>query len=241
MPEELLLPFLKKEQVAKDTYSFYFDRRDVHFDFLAGQYIRLTLSIDVPDDRGSSRLFSVASSPLEKEYIMITTKVLDSAFKKTLVCLASGVKVKIFGPIGRFVIDEGVQQPYVFLAGGIGITPFHSILTYSALKKLSVPIALFASFSTLEEMIFYQELTDVARKNPSIKVIYTLTQPERSIAWSGETGRISEALIKKYSIDFINSSYYIAGPPKMVTAMDELAKSMGIEDSKIRKENFIGY
>lgn len=242
MPEEVFLPFIKKEQVAKDAYSFYFDRPAKAWDFVAGQYMRLTLPVTNPDQRGNSRLFSISSSPLEKDYIMVTTRIIQSAFKKTLFSLTPQAKVLVFGPLGKFVLDENDLTPRIFLAGGIGITPFHSILTYVAAKKLTIPITIFASFSTAEDLIFYNELTTIANQIPSIKIVYTITNLENSqIPWIGETGRISESLIKKYVSDPSVPSYYIAGPPTMVAAMEQLVKDMGVQIEKIRKENFVGY
>lgn len=235
MPEEFFLPFLKKVQVAKDAYSFYFDRTNANFNFVAGQYIRLTLTVN------PSHLFSIASSPLEKEYIRIITKITQSAFKKALLELMPGTEVKIFGPIGRFILQEE-EKEYVFLAGGIGITPFISIIDYVAGKNLSIPITFFVSFSTSQDMIFYNELTTIANDHPNIKVVYTITQPQDlEKSWQGETGRISEELIKKYISNINYPFYYIAGPPKMVEAMEQLTKAMGVSDDKIKKENFVGY
>lgn len=246
---EFCLSFIKKEKIAKDTYSFYFERgTHSNWDFLPGQYIRMTLAIKNPDNRGNSRFFTIASSPLEKDYIMITTKIIQSqvpdgtwqsSFKKRLVELTTGEKVKFFGPMGGFVLKEGEKEARVFLAGGIGITPFHSMITYANSKNLSGPITLIVSFSTHEDLVFCEELSDIAKKNPYVKIIYTITHPEDG--WKGETGRISEALIKKYLPNFIEHLYYIVGPPAMVVAIEEVVKNMGIEGNKIFIENFTGY
>lgn len=247
-PRDFILPFLKKEQVAHDAYAFYFDRikrgsavaEEPDLDFLPGQYVKMFLDVQNPDDRGSSRSFSIASSPLEKDYVMITTRIIQSAFKKTLANLTPGVQVKFFGPNGRFVFDDSETKPHIFLAGGIGITPFHSMLTYIAEKDIKIPITLFVSFSTVEEVVFYDELTNLAKEHPNIKVVYTITHPENS-SWRGETGRISEDMIKKYCPNFSDSLFYASGPPVMTDAMVELVKNMGIPDERVRKEKFVGY
>src|SRR3989344_8974556 len=99
------LPFFKKEQVAKDTWEFYFDRTKIpDLEFLPGQHLRLTIDLKNPDGRGNSRSLSISSSPLNKKYLTITTKILQSAFKKELVNITPGTVVNFFGPIGRFVL-----------------------------------------------------------------------------------------------------------------------------------------
>jgi len=240
--KEFYLPFIKKEKVAKDTYSFYFNPAERGFSFLPGQYVRMTLNIKNPDNRGSSRSFTIASSPLEKQHIMITTKIIQSSFKKRFMELEPQELVKFFGPIGAFVLNEEEKNPRVFLAGGIGITPFHSMITYAHVKKLSIPITLFVSFSTKEDIIFYNELTAISREMPNIKIVYTISHPESSkTKWMGEVGRISEELVKKYVQDIFKPQYFIVGPPAMVAGIEEVVSNMGAANERIFIENFTGY
>ena len=273
-PKNFQLPFIRKEKIARDIYSFYFNRlANADFDFVAGQYIRMILNIANPDERGTSRFFTVASSPLEKQYIMITTKIIKSSFKKKLLELWPKDMVKFYGPIGGFILNEEDKHERVFLAGGIGITPFHSMITYLHAKNLSIPITLIASFSTIEDLIFYEELSDIAKENPRIKVIYTISHPEKSFqnsfrhsresgnpirsfaendgfeiafegsrkSWNCETGRITDALIKKFISNIFEPLYYIVGPPVMVAAIEDTVRKMGVANDKIFIENFTGY
>jgi len=239
--KEFHLSFFKKEKVAKETYSFYFDRGSapLGWNFLPGQYIRMALDIDNPDNRGSSRFFTIASSPLEKEHIMITTKIIKSSFKKRLMELETEELVKFFGPMGGFILNEEEKDQRAFLAGGIGITPFHSMIAYANVKNLSIPITLIVSFSSVDDLVFYEELSNIAKENSYIKTIYTITHPD--VRWKGETGRISEWLIKKYVQDIFKPQYFIVGPPAMVAAMEEVVKNMGVSNEKIFIENFTGY
>lgn len=241
-PQEFHLPFVKKEEVGTDTYIFYFDRKNSDLTFEAGQYLRIFLPHENMDERGDKRFFSITSSPLDERYIMITTKVIQSSFKMSLLKLESGTPVRFFGPYGTFVLKEDQVFPRVFLAGGIGITPFHSMILFASEKKLTVPLTLFVSFSTAEEAIFYNELMETSKNHPSIKIVYTITRPEESKKpWTGETGRISSDLIKKYFSDVLKPIYMIAGPPKMVEAMEQLVRDIGVPSERIRKENFTGY
>lgn len=239
-PQKLELPFRKIEQVAKDTYSFYFLTQSTGFTFLPGQYMRMILPHENADERGTSRYFSISSSPSKTDFITITTRIIRSSFKKALFNLTPGLTVQFFGPNGNFVLDEQDSTPHVFLAGGIGITPFHSMITYIAEKKLTIPVTLFVSFSTQAEIAFYDELSKIASEHTNIKIVYTITQSEGS-NWSGEAGRISEDLIKKYVSDFQKPRYMIAGPPAMVKAMEEMVLAMGIDPTQLKKENFVGY
>jgi len=242
-PKQFFLPFLKKEQVAKDTFSIFFDRTACKdFDFFPGQYIRMTLPITTTDGRGASRFFTIASSPLEKRYLMITTKRGISDFKKKFLNLEKGSKIQFFGPIGGFYLREQETYEHVFLTGGIGITPFHSMITYVAEKKLHIPITLFVSFSVPQNAVFYEELTKISQEQQSIKILYTITKPEASqIFWTGETGRISGELLKKYVADIMKPTYYVTGPPAMVEGIEELLRSLHIPENQIRIEQFTGY
>lgn len=236
-PKEFALSLMKKEHIAKDTYSFYFVKSDKELNFLPGQYIRMSFS----NLQGSiSRFFTIASSPLE-EYLVITTKIYagSSDFKKRLFNTDINEQVKFFGPIGGFIFQDEDLFHHVFLAGGIGITPFHSMITYASQKKHIIRLTLFVSFSTAEEIIYYDELTKLAKENENIKIIYTITNSDAQ--WKGEIGKISETLIKKYVPDIHNPTYYIVGPLDMVSSTEELLEDMGIELDKIKIEQFTGY
>lgn len=241
-PQAMLLSFVKKEQVSKDAYSFFFDRSKFDFDFYPGQYIRMTLSHPNPDERGESRFFSIASPPYEKNYLMITTRIIQSSFKKALFNLSAGEAVKVFGPQGGFYITGEEDADLVFLAGGIGITPFHSTLLFAAEKNLLLPMTLFVSFSTVEEVLYKDELEKITEKHENLKVVYTITHPQESQKpWSGETGRIGKEMLEKNLSDIKKPKYYIVGPPKMVEAMEEMVKELGVPNEQIRIENFTGY
>lgn len=241
-PQEFYLPFIKKEQVAKDAFAFYFDRTKVRFNFFPGQYIRMYLPGTDVGGRGDKRPFTIASSPLEKEQIMIVTRVIQSAFKKRLSQLSIGEKIKFYGPLGGFVLHEEEKSEQVFLAGGIGMTPFFSMISYADEKKLPLKITLFISFSRVEDVIFKEQLEAIVQKNQNVRVVYAITRPEESkLPWSGEAGRISEELIRKHIKNPLEALYYIVGPPQMVSAMEELVSTMGVPSQRILIENFTGY
>src|SRR3989338_11233495 len=196
--QKFTVEFLKKEQAAKNTSSFFF-QRPPQLNFLPGQFMRLTLETLESDERANYRLFSIASSPTEKEYLMITTKSNHSVFKKTLFSLKIGTKAQISAPYGTFTLKKEEAAPHVFLAGGIGITPFRSMIRYASDSGLSIPITLFSSFSEVGDVIFQKEFQEIAAKHSWLKLVETITQPgETKSSWQGNIGRIDADLIKKH-------------------------------------------
>lgn len=220
------LSFLKKEKIAKDTYTFYFNRGKFP-KFIPGQYIH----IEVPhkaDDRGTTRYFTISSSPLNKKYLTITTRIIKSSFKKSLLKLKPGTKVNIFGPIGWFLLPKDTYVEKVFIAGGIGVTPFHSLLHTLKDQKLKKSITLFVSFSKKENAIFYNELMEIAKNNAQIKVFYLFS-------------KISKEKILTHVSNLGKSVFYIVGSESMVASTKKLLLELGIEEEKIQTEDFTGY
>lgn len=222
------LNFVKKEKISKDVFAFYFSRKSTNLNFLAGQYIHMYLPVINEKGRGNSRMFTVASSPLEKDYIFIATKKGKSIFKKSLFKLIPKTPVKFYGPSGGLVLDELNKPSYVFLALGIGITPMRSIIKYVSQKNLKISATLIASFSKKEDFSFYNELLEISESNQNIKIIYTLN-------------RINGGLIKKYIKNINAHSYFIVGSPSGVLELEDVVSRMGIPNDKIFLEDFEGY
>lgn len=232
---------IKKIQVAKDAHSFYF-RRPLDFEFLPGNFIKIVLAVEHPDGRGAARFFSVASSPTEKDYLMITARIIESSFKKTLSDLTVGSTVTISGPYGRFIFDKQDQATHVFLAGGIGVTPFRSMIHYAADLNLKIRIIMLASFRTPEDIVFHKEFEEIANKLQTFTFLESITRPEESNQiWPGHVGRIDADMIKKQVPDISLAKYYIAGPEKMVNDLKEIVVSLGIDELRIVTERFTGY
>jgi ferredoxin-NADP reductase len=243
VPSDFSLPFLRREQAAKDAYTFVFDRSaKLDYTFLPGQYNRIILPHENADERGTSRNFSIVTSPNNTNELMITTRIVQSSFKKALYNLTPGTQVQFFGPVGRFIFDENEAGDRVFLAGGIGITPFHSMLTYIAEKNITIPVTFFASFSTSEDILYFDEFTKISQEHPNVKIVYTVTKPEASQKpWDGEKGRVTPETIKKYVPDITKCITYTCGPIHMVDALLETLTNMGVPKENQRKENFVGY
>ncbi len=236
-PRKFSLQFLKKIKESKDAYSFYFEKKDL--DFTAGQYMKVVLNIKDPDERGVSRFFTIASSP-DEEQICITTRIIQSSFKMAFNNLTSGQEVSFNGPFGNFVLTDN-EKPLVFLAGGIGITPFHSMIKYIADNKLDRQISLFVSWTNEEEMVYHEELKNISSQNKNFLYIPTITHAEEGSSWDGETGRIDKEKIEKYVNNFSNCTFYLSGPQAMVEAMEKMVGEIGIISEQIKTDKFPGY
>jgi ferredoxin-NADP reductase len=232
---------VRREEVAHGTMAFYFSR-PAGFEFRAGQSVDLTL-IDPPetDAEGNTRAFSIASAPYEPE-LMIATRMRDTAIKRVLRDVAIGTPVKMDGPFGSFTLHKNASKPAVFLAGGIGITPFLSIIRQATHERSPHQIYLFYSNRRAEDAPFIAELQQHAKDNPNFHLIPTITQADGSQQpWSGVRGLISRDMITGHLPSLQGPIYYLAGPPAMVTAMRAICVGAGVDEDDIRTEEFGGY
>ncbi|MGQ0667362.1 MAG: ferredoxin--NADP reductase [Nitrospiraceae bacterium] len=236
-----LMTLKARRQVAERTMAFQFERPQ-GFTFKAGQSIDMILMNPSETDReGNGRAFSIASAP-DEGVLLVATRMRDTAFKRELATMSIGSQVKIHGPFGNLVLHNDQSRAAVFLAGGIGITPFRSILLQAAREQLPHRLHLFYSNRRPEDAPFLEELEALPRQNPSYTFVPTVTDLRRSDrSWQGETGRIDQAMLAKHLKDAASPIYYMAGPPGMVSAMRTLLASMGIDDEDIRTEEFAGY
>ena len=204
--------------------------------------MRVTL-IDPPetDVKGNARPFSVASAPSE-DHLMIATRMRDTAFKRVLKTMLPRAKVQIMGPAGKFALDEGATRPCAFLAGGIGITPFISMLRQATAEKSKRKFYLFYGNRRPEDAAFLDELRELQMRNPNYRLIATMAEMEKSRQpWTGETGLIGRDLLARHLVDFAAPAYYIAGPPAMVETMQEMLARAGVDAEDVRTDEFYGY
>ena len=231
----------RREDVAEGTMAFYFSRPSA-FEFRAGQAIDLTL-IDPPetDAEGDVRTFTIASAPFE-EHLMIATRMRDSAFKHVLRDARVGLELKMDGPSGSFNLHKNEAKPAVFLAGGIGITPFLSIVRQAAKDGQRRSIYLFYSNHRPEDSAFLSTLGEASTDDSGLNFIPTMTAMEKSRRrWTGETGLIDRAMLLRHIPELQGPIYYLAGPPAMVTAMRHMLTSATVDEDDIRTEEFSGY
>ena len=182
------LTLKKRQEIAKGTMAFYFNR-PAAFTFKAGQFIDLSLSdLSVSDPQGHTRAFTLASAPSE-EHLMVATRLRDTPFKRMLEEMPLGTTIDIEGPFGQFILPDNDSRTRVFLAGGIGITPFRSMLIEAAHNKLPHRLILMYSNRRPEDAAFLDELQALQQKMPNYRCIGTMTNPtEGAKNWNGETG-----------------------------------------------------
>jgi ferredoxin-NADP reductase len=232
---------LKREQVAEGTMAFHFLKPD-GWSFKAGQALDLTLTNpSETDSEGNTRTFSIASAP-DEDFLMVATRMRDTAFKRVLKRVPIGSEVQIEGPSGDLILHNNVARSAVLLAGGIGITPFHSMVFRAAREKLHHRIFLFYSNRRPEDAPFLSELAALEKENTHYRFIPTMTEMGKSAQqWQGEIGPISKEMLDRNLKDCASPIYYIAGPPDMVKALHQMVNAAGVDDDDIRSEEFAGY
>lgn len=225
------IKLLKKEGVARATMAFHFEKPE-GFIFVPGQYADLTLiSPSETDKEGNIRTFSLASAPYEEDLIF-ATRMRDTAFKRELGKMPEGAEIEIDGPFGSFTLHAKKEKPAVFIAGGIGITPFRSILKNASKEKPRRKFYLFYSNRTPEDAPFLKELSDLTKEIPDFTFVPVLSSTE---------GYLNEEKIKKHVENIDGPVYYLAGPPAMTTAMRKMLADLNIPKDDIRFEEFAGY
>ena len=193
------------------------------------------------DAEGNTRAFTISSAPRENA-ITITTRLRDTAFKRVLQQVPLGTEVKIEGPFGDFWLHRAAR-PAVLLAGGIGITPFRSILVETVGGgPLPYRVVLFHANRRPEEAAFADELRALAQTDPNLTFVPTMTAMAGSTQpWDGERGHIDRAMLGRHLDGVANPIYYMAGPPGMVQATRATLVASGVDEDDIRTEEFTGY
>lgn len=239
--EKLLLMLKEKIQIAPDIYDFVFGL-DEKLNFLPGQYMEWTLGHENPDSRGSRRYFTIAASPTE-ENLRIGIKFYPngSSFKKALIALQSGDAIVASQLAGEFTLPKDPNKKLAFIAGGIGVTPYRSMIKY--LLDLSQKRDIILLYSNkLASDIVYKEIFDEALQKLGIKTVYVLTDSANVPAgWSGRVGFIDTKMIAEGVPDFKDRTFYISGPHSMVDAFEKQLKAMGVPGNQLKADFFPGY
>ncbi len=231
-----------REEIAEGTMAFHL-RKPIGFDFNPGQAIDviLTLKASAPEDKSTRHTFSIVSAPFEDD-LVIATRMRDSAYKRALKSMTVGSPVTIDGPSGSLGLHKDPARAGILIAGGIGITPFMSMLRQAANDQRQQRLILLYSNRRPEDAAFLAELQQVEGKNPNFRLVATMTQMHAShLPWAGQTGLITAELVHSAVGDLSAPIFYIAGPPGMVEAMRQTLNRAGIDDDDIRSEEFYGY
>lgn len=217
---------------APGIKTFYFrPNRTLHY--VAGQFTELTLEHDA-DDRGQKRWFTLSSSPTD-DLLSITTKFASkgSSFKQELLRLQTGQELELAEPMGDFVLPKHMDLPLVFIAGGIGITPFHSMVKYLIDTNQERPITLLYAAVHEEELVF----TDLFKKYCKA-THFIVSEPSKT--WSGESGRLTMSHIQDVA-DIYNSMIYFSGPEPMVESFYKQLTELGVKQHRLVTDYFPGY
>lgn len=242
---KITLELLSKEKLQEtDIMTFRLSKGKI--DFTAGQYTFFKLDGVSGDPKGPVRHFSIASSPTEQDLI-ISTRIRDTPYKQKLASLQEGAKILAWGPQGEFVLHDDHLRPAIFLSGGIGVTPFRSMIKYATDRQLPLKITMFNSNKSAQGILYKVEFDRWAGQNKNIKIIYTLTEEEhqqRPANWTGEYGRINKEMIRQHlsNDEIAKAVYYICGPPGMLKAMQKLLQEeLQIPRERMKIESFTGY
>ncbi|OGD36473.1 hypothetical protein A2V94_06085 [Candidatus Atribacteria bacterium RBG_16_35_8] len=223
------LTLIKKIQESKDIYTFVFAPENPII-WKAGQHIFLNIPHENPDARGEIRHFTISSAPFKKD-LFITTKFdfeKGSSFKKALLKLNQGDSIEGFNLGGNFMIKD-LKAKYVFIAGGIGITPYRSILMDLADEDRLPDIILF--YCGKPEGFIFTDILDEIKKKYERLLVHFVIEPQL----------INGEIIKEKVPDLDDRIFYISGPMGMVKIVEEILLKLNIGKSNIVKDYFPGY
>jgi ferredoxin-NADP reductase len=222
------LSLVEKRHETSDTKSFLFSAAS-DLTWQPGQYIHYKLPHPNPDDRGIERYFSISSAPFEKR-VMLTTRFFpkSSSFKKALDKLSIGAQIEADPPEGDFIVAD-TAKPIVFIAGGIGITPFRSILLDLDRRKQSFDILLLYANST-EDAPFRAELDALAKTNSNLRIRYYIG-----------ANRLDADRLRSSVPNLPTDRFYVSGPEPMVESFDKTLKRLNVPDNNVVNDFFPGY
>jgi len=224
----MVLTFFEKNQETKNVISFKFKSKEP-INWKPGQYLFYTLPNDNPDNRGVTRYFTISSAPFEKD-IMITTRISipSSTFKKSLLDMKIGETIEASGPDGDFIIDDH-KMNYIFIAGGIGITPFRSILL--ELNHENKPINVQLLYANRDQdIVFKDELESLIEKSKNFKINYFISP-----------NRINKKILSTMNSELITHNFFVSGPQPFVESYSQILKNIGIKKERIKLDHFPGY
>lgn len=215
--------FDHSEEIVQNIRTFWF-KPNHKIRYIAGQFIELRIPHEDRDSRRDKRWFTLSSSPTD-ELLSITTKFAgetSSSFKNALFNLEPGTQLHMASPMGDFVLPKDASIPLIFVAGGIGCTPFHSIVKYLSDSGEKRDVTLLYAASSDEEVAFRPDFRALGDKFITI---------------------VGERLTVEKILDHYNKDQYIylSGPEPMVEVLDKGLKQKGVDKKHIRTDFFPGY
>lgn len=228
----------RKKVIAEDTYELEFDLDGAVLDFAAGQYCRIALPrVDFPHEK-SSRKFSFVNAPQDNGRVVISTRTGITGYKNALFGLEPGDPVRVEKVKGKLVLPDRPRRPIVFIAGGIGIVPFISMLRDLDQRDWVDDITLLYFNRTPESAAYLSELQEMSRRRPGLQLVLSMTRHE---TWDGETERLGAPMLTRLLGDPRRHEYYVVGTPAMVQSTLTALQESGIPRKRIHDEDFSGY
>jgi len=228
----------EKREVAKGTLFVRFAVDD-YPDYRPGAYFWVELpDRGHTDEKGLRRHISLATSPTEAGVVGLATRLRDTAFKHTLAELELGDEVQVEEPKGSFLLPEESDEEYVFVAGGIGITVFRSMLRFIADEGLPYRVTLVYSNRDRESAAFLDELEEIERRADGVHVILTMTD---ELGWEGETRHLDADVLGELVGGLDGKTFLVAGPPQMAEAVAGSLTGAGLPEDRVLADKFSGY
>jgi ferredoxin-NADP reductase len=230
----------EKREVAERTLLVLFDLDGQEVDYRPGQYFWVEL-LNAPydDEKGVRRHITVVTSPTERGVLGLCTRLRDSAFKRSLSELPVGSEVDVEHPKGDFVLPDETDRHYVFVAGGIGITVFRSMLRYIHDDGLPHRVTLVYSNRNRAAAAFLDELAELERSNPNLDVVLIMTEDS---GWEGETRHVDASMLRDHlDGELASYTFLVAGPPGMSVDVGEKLRAAGVPEEQVRVAKFSGY
>jgi ferredoxin-NADP reductase len=230
----------EKREVAEGTLMVVFDLGGETVDYAPGQYFW----VEVPnrgheDEKGLRRHISTITSPTERGVLGLATRIRDTAFKRTLAELEVGDEVDVEEPKGSFVLPEDTSVPYVFVAGGIGITVFRSMLRYIADTGEPYRVTLVYSNRNHASAAFIDELDGLRSRIPGLEVLLIFTEDPD---WDGEQRHIDADVLRQHLAERLDAyRFLVAGPPGMAESVGAKIRAAGVPEEQVVVDKFSGY
>lgn len=222
----MTLKLINKEFLVDNIWTFRFEAEE-SLDWIGGQFIRVELNLEHPDEEGTKRWFTISSAPYEK-VIEITTRVTNSTFKQALALLETGGVMQLVDkPDGDFIWEDS-DKSMVFIAGGIGITPFHSILKQRVNDHLPLGVALIYGGRN-NVLPFRSQIDKWSEQDPKLKVSYSIGKPMNVESLSEFVSNINSKVV------------YISGPEPMVESLGKQLKDAGLSENQLKQDFFPHY
>ncbi len=237
---KLVLHLKAKRQIAPNAYEFLFTPSR-KLAFAPGQYMEWTLGHTEPDSRGNRRYFTLASAPTEPD-LKVGVRFSDpsSSFKKAMLAMNRGAEISAEQIAGDFVLPKNPNQKLIFIAGGIGVTPFRSMIKYLLDMHQRRPVVLFYNNHSVKDIV-YKDVFDQAERELGIRTIYLVSDKNSiPLGWVGLPGRITPQIIRKYTPWYFEAIFYLSGPVAMVNGYKDMLHQMGIDDGQIMVDYFAG-